>query len=370
MSCPRLSCSNITRPASLLFLLIVSLNGCALPRSAPLLSEVRSSDKEGRIVLTAVTPPLVESTREPETASYPPSLLQVAPFDYERFAPGDGVDIMLWERDGLQVFPAGTSGGSDLGVFTIGSDGNIDVPYIGALHLAGLTASEARSSLLRRLSRIVIATDVRIAHTDQRGGQVSVQGAVTKPGSYPIGQGMLRLGAALGLAAPDQTDLDQTQVTLRRDGTAATVRLGDIYRDPVQDIALRPGDAIVVSALQQYVTVIGAVGGQGRVKIVKRNYSVLDALADSRGFADASADLQAVFLLRSAPAPVSEADRRPSVFQFDMRQADQVAMAGKFAVRSGDVVFISNAPFAQVQKVLSALSYSLNTVRSAGAIAQ
>jgi polysaccharide export outer membrane protein len=182
---------------------------------------------------------------------------------------------------------------------------------------------------------------------------------------------MLRLSAALGLASPDQTDPEQTKVTLRRDGVSATVRLSDIYRDAAQDVALRSGDSVVVNAIQQYVTVIGAAGAQGRVKLTKRNYSILDAVADSRGLADSSADPRALFLIRpSIGTDGAPLYARPTVYEFDMRRPEDILLARQFAVQDSDVVFISDAPFTQVEKALSALSASLGTARNVNALAQ
>jgi polysaccharide export outer membrane protein len=346
------------------------LQACALPRSGPLLQDVNAANRQVRIFLSPVTPELAAGSRGPSTATFPSALLEAQPVDYETFAPGDGIDVVVWERDGLQMFAPGPTGSADLGSFTVGKDGVIHVPYVGPLEVAGLKPDAARQLLLRRLRGLVIATDVRLSPTDQHGSLITIQGDVSKAGVYPMGQGMLRLSNALGLASPDQTDPEQTSVTIRRGAAAATVRLSDIYRDSAQDIALRPGDSIVVRAIQDYVRVLGAAGAQGRVKISKRNYSVLDALADSRGLADSTAYPRAVFLLRGREQTDPPVAAAPLVYQFDMRRPDQMSLAGQFTVRDGDTVFISDAPYTQVEKVLSALSATLGTARSVSALGQ
>jgi polysaccharide biosynthesis/export protein len=331
------------------------------------------AQKQARIVLSPVTPELAAATRGPDTATFPTSFLQAQLFDYETFAPGDGVDVVVWERDGLQLFPPGANGGSDLGSFTVARDGVIHVPYVGPLSVAGLTPEDARQLLLRRLRGLVIASDVRLSSTDQHGSLVTIQGDVTKAGVYPLGQGMLRLSALLGLASPAPTDLadpEQTAVTIRRDGVSATVRLSDVYRDSTQDVPLLPGDSIVVHAIQEYVTVSGAAGLQGRVRISKRNYSVLDTLSDSKGLADGLAYPRAVFLLRAPTSTDAAAAPRPLVYQFDLRYPDQMSLARQFAVHDGDAIFISDAPFTQVEKALSALSATLGTANNVRALGQ
>jgi polysaccharide export outer membrane protein len=346
------------------------LNACALPRSGPLLHEVTAANKASRIVLSSATPELVAGTREPAAASFPASFLGAQPIDYERFATGDGVDVVIWERDDLQVFPPGTTGASDLGIFQVDKEGAIQIPYVGSLSLAGLTPESARLLLLRRLRGLVIASDVRLSQAGQAGRLVTIQGDVTKAGVYPMGEGLLRLSDVLALASPDQSDPEQTSVSIRRGVVEGTVRLSDVYRDKNQDVALRPGDSIVVRAIQDYVTVVGAAGLQGRVKIVKRNYSVLDVVADSHGLSDANANPHALFLLGATEPSDTGRVQAPRVYQFDMRQPDQVALASRFVVRDGEIVLISDAPFTQVEKALSALSASLGTARSVSSLSQ
>jgi len=357
--------------AALPFLAVLLLQGCELPRSGPMLADVASAQKDSRIDLWPVTPDLTAATREPTTASFPAAFLAAQPVDYEKIAPGDSIDIVIWERDGLQMFPPGPTGASDLGAFTVRKDGDIDLPYIGTVNVAGLAPADVRMIVMRRLRGLVIAMDVRVSFMTPRGNSVTVQGDVTRAGVYPIQLGFLHLSDALALASPDQTDPEQTTVTVRRDGTASTVRLTDIYNNSAQDIALRPGDSIVVNALQQYVTVVGAAGFQGRVKITRRNYSVLDALADSKGMADPLADPRALFLIRArTEANGTPSGVRPLVYQFDMRRPEQLLLARQFAVRDGDAVFVSDAPFTRVQKALSAFSATLGAVGSISTLSQ
>jgi polysaccharide export outer membrane protein len=110
---------------------------------------------------------------------------------------------------------------------------------------------------------------------------------------------------------------------------------------------------------------LGAETGQSRVKISRRNYSVLDALADARGVTDSLADPRAVFLLRArAGSDGSPSPERPLVYQFDLRHAEQINLARQFALRDGDAIFVSDAPFTKVQKVMQVFSSSIGAASS------
>jgi len=344
------------------------LQGCVVPRSGPLLSEVTAARERGDIELVAVTADIVAATREPDRASFPPAFLAAPPVDHETLAAGDGVGVTLWGHDNVGLIPPAPAGATDLGELVLDDAGRIHVPYVGKLHAAGATASQLRDAIMQRLSRIAVGLDASVRRTDRRGRTVTVQGGLSKPGVYPIAPGTLRLGGLLSVAMPDQTNPEQLQITLTRQGASASVRLSDVYRDARQDLALQPGDSIVVHDVVEHLVVLGAAGGQSKVRLSKRNYSVLDALGDARGLNDFLADPTAVFLLRPRPEATVEAtgglDARPVAYRFDFTRPEQIALAQRFGVRDGDALYISDAPFTQVLKVLSAFSATLGAARS------
>src|SRR5690606_27271793 len=310
---------------------------------------------------------LAMASRVPEVADFPTRYRDLTQAGFDRLVPGDGINVKVWERDGLGVFAADPSGVSDLGVQEIDRSGNVHFPILGKFHAAGLTLAQLHDAVVARLSRLVIGADVSVTRADgARGQMVTVQGNLTKPGMYPITQTSQRLSSALAQAAPVQTNPEQLIISLRRDNQVASVRLSDIYRNQANDILLRPGDVITAYDAREYLTVLGAAGNQGRVAISKRNYSVLDALADARGLDDKLADPRSVFLFTPAKAGVDgKPDMLPVVYQFDLTRPEQVALAREFTVREGQAIYISDAPCTQVQKVLSAFRVTMSAGFSA-----
>ncbi|QBQ99418.1 hypothetical protein E1956_19735 [Paraburkholderia pallida] len=347
------------------------LQGCVVPRSGPLLSEVQASRDRNDIELISVTPALALASRVAGSASFPADFLQAQPIDDEKLAPGDGVDISLWGRDGVGVFANGTGGMTDMGEMVIDEAGTIYVPQVGRVRAQGLTPAGLRDAIERRLSRVTVGLDVSVRRTERRGQTVTIEGDLGKPGVYPIAPGARRLSGLLSQAAPNPTNPEQLAITVRRHGESASVRLSDVYRNSAEDIALHAGDSVVVHNVVENLIVLGAAGAQSTVKLSKRNYTVLDALGDSRGLSDALANPKAVFLLRIRPdAVAAAADARPLIYQFDFTKPEQMVLAGKFSVHDGDAIYISDAPFTQIQKVLSAFSATLGTARSVSSMAQ
>jgi len=356
------------RKAALLLAVLaaLSLAGCQLPRSGPMLGEMTSAHGDKDVVVMPVSPELVRASRVPDVADFPAYYRDLTQAGFDRLVPGDGINVTVWERDGLGVFAADAAGVSNLGNHVIDPKGTLYLPMLGRFRAAGLTLAELHDAVVARLSKLVVASDVSVTRVGERGQMVTVQGNLTKPGMYPITQTVQRLSSALALAAPVQENPEQLVITLRRDNRTASVRLSDIYRNQENDILLRAGDVITAHDAREHLTVLGAAGNQGRVAISKRNYSVLDALADARGLDDSTADPRSVFLFTPAKAGVDgKPDTVPVVYQFDLTRPEQVAMARQFAVREGEAIYISDAPFTQVQKVLSAFRFSMSAGFSA-----
>lgn len=348
-----------------IFVGCLALQSCTLPRSGPMLKEVIESSERNDILLVPVTTEIALANRQAKRASFPVVFTMTPEVDYEVLAAGDGVVVRIWEKDGLGVFPVGPNGFSDLGEFVLDKAGLIYLPYIGQVHAAGLTAALLSKALIQRLSGIVFASDVNVRITERRGQIVTLLGDLAKPGSYSIGPGILRLSGLLTHGLLGQENSEQLKITLRRNGITGSVRLSDVYESPAEDIALRSGDLFIVQAIADHFTVLGAAAGQSRIKLTKRNYSVVDALGDARGLNDATADPRGVFLFRSQTAAGTEiSDPQPIIYQFDFRRPDHVLLANQFAVKDGDAIYISDAPFGQLQKVLSSFSATIGTAGS------
>lgn len=353
-----------------------ALQGCVVPRSGPLASEVRSSSERNAIELVQMTPEIAAATREKNRATFPSAFQGSKLINAELLAPGDGVNVTFWGRDSVGLFP-NVNGTTDTGELVINQSGSVNVPYMGEVTATGLTVSGLRDAIMHRLGRLTVGAEVGVRRTDRRGQTVTVQGDLTKPGVYPLGPDTLRLSGLLSQASPSQTNPEELDVTVRRrvdkskdaQMESASVRLSDVYNDAAEDIPLQPGDLIVVHDSVRRLFVLGAVSEQGAVRLTKRNYSLLDAIGDAKGLSDALANPKAVYLMRTqAVDAASGGDARPVVYQFDFSRPEQIVLAGAFTVRDGDALYVSDAPFTQVQKVLSAFSATSGTARSASSL--
>lgn len=339
---------------------VSALGGCALPRSMSSLGEVEGAAKGGSIVLVPATEASLPKPIQYTSEAFPPEIASAPEYDFNRIDAGDRLGVRISESGTPTVFSA-AGGTSDLGEVTVDENGMLYLPYAGALHVAGMTIPQVRRAVVGRLRTVVLNPQVDIRPGDHRSALVSVQGAAAKTGSISIDRGRTRLGQLLAEVAPDQKNPDMTNVTVRRNGASGTVRLSDIYRNPALDVALRPDDAIIITEVVQNVTVLGAAGVQGEIRIPKRDFSLIDALGAARGLSEDTADPRAVFLMRAGATP----NAVPTVYQFDMRRPDAIALASRTVLQDKDAILVSTAPFAQARKVLQTFAQSLSGLRSA-----
>jgi polysaccharide export outer membrane protein len=151
--------------------------------------------------------------------------------------PGDDLDITVY-------------GAPDLSGHTrVSADGNISMPLIGYIRIAGLSSSEAEAAIEAQLRQnsIVNNPQVSVYVKEYVSSGISVVGEVAKPGFYSA-LGPHRLFDVLQ-AAGGTTDKAAEKVLIshrgQKDATAVY-----ISKDPAQmaasNVELEPGDTVVV----------------------------------------------------------------------------------------------------------------------------
>lgn len=155
--------------------------------------------------------------------------------------------LLLGPGDELEVT---VYGAPDLsGRTRISENGNISMPLIGYVRVAGLSTSEAEAAIEAQLRQNNIVNDPQVAiyAKDFTSSGISVAGEVAKPGFYSV-LGPHRLYDVLQLAG-GTTEKASNTVTIshrnEQEGTTVT-----ISRDPAEmganNVDLKPGDTVVV----------------------------------------------------------------------------------------------------------------------------
>jgi polysaccharide biosynthesis/export protein len=228
--------------------------------------------------------------------------------------PGGKVDIDPPDIDPALFFTRTTGGGDyllgpedviDLKVaeltelnqtLRISGDGSIDLPYIGILHVTGLTANQLAERITQLLGQQYLQDpQVSVFVRDFNSQKVSVIGTIQNPGTYTLtGQRtIIQLIAQAGGLRPE-AGRSVLIFRLAPDGRTARLTIDKeellVKGNPAWNITLRPGDVINIPGQQMIsVSVLGAVASPGVYTLnAGSDGTLLKAIARAGGLKRAS----------------------------------------------------------------------------------
>jgi polysaccharide biosynthesis/export protein VpsN len=136
-------------------------------------------------------------------------------------------------------------------LFTVASNGTVDLPYIKRVHVAGLEPEALTNVIAAKLIAADILTnpDVSVSVKEYNSKRIEVLGEVQKPGSLPLQPGMT-LVRAISLAGGFNGVANKGKVTILRKVKgkirSATVSVEAIMANEIPDVPLQAGDSINV----------------------------------------------------------------------------------------------------------------------------
>lgn len=266
---------------------------------------------------------------------------------------------------------------------TLDLQGNVIVPIQGAINLEGLTLQETEGLLRGIYNQYVVidsARDVAVTLVGRRGVEVTILGAVQRPGFYPLADPSVSTALLTAGGATRTSDLRgiQVQRQLRRQGgiVQETVNV-DLFTPlkegaPLPDLRLEDGDVLVVpeldaSQLDDYdsflvarstlaqpiinVRFLNYAGGRGGVGTLNLNNgsSFLDAIT-VLGVNPDNANLGDVALIRYDP----ETGRAVTV-SLDAKSAILGDITQNPPLQDSDVVVVG-------RNLIGRLSFALQTI--------
>ena len=203
----------------------------------------------------------------------------VAPSDVRQLiqlGPGDSISVHVYGQPDMD------------GNVYVGDDGNISLPLLGPVNVAGLSPVEAAKKVEAALKsrQLLIDPHVEIAVLQSHSQLVSVLGEVKTPGRYPINPGttVIELLAQAGGATENGADF---VYVLRPDArnqihryTVDIKGIGD-PNDPLSSAVLHAGDSVFVPRAQGFY-ILGEVTMPGRYRL-EPGMTMLEAIARAGG---------------------------------------------------------------------------------------
>jgi polysaccharide biosynthesis/export protein len=285
---------------------------------------------------TAAQPPVIPSEAKNTSRAVPAELV---------IGPGDDLEITVY-------------GAPDLSQRTrVGADGNISMPLIGSVRIAGLSSSEAQAAIETQLQRNNVVNDpqVLIYVKEYSSSGISVVGEVVRPGVYSA-LGPHRLFDILQTAG-GLSDKASGLVTIsHRSDTEHPVTVA-VSKDPAlmarSNIELLPGDT-VFAAKAAMVYILGEVLKPGGYILNSTGAVTLLQVVAAAGGPTSSAALGRARMLRRTPTGLQE-EPLPLKALLRGKTAD-------IPVSAEDIVFV---PSSHTKAVIAASSLVASTVASA-----
>jgi len=366
------------RPAARLLwaTLALAIAGCSsMPSSGPSASSIQGADgRSGPSPIQVVeiddqVARQVKARRRHETFAETLGQAPAAPLKIGR---GDAVQIDVWEAPPATLFGvaaadprAGTATArpTTLTEQVVDQDGAIRVPFVGRIVAAGKLAGEVEDEIERGLKGKANQAQVLVRILRNVSANVTVVGEVTNSVRMPLTSGGERVLDALAAAGGVRQPVNKMTLQVTRGTTFQSLPLDVVIRDPRQNVPLQPGDVVTAMFQPLSFTVLGATGKNDEINFETQGISLAQALARAGGLADARSDQRGVFIFRFEPAdtlawpnqPVATttAGLVPVVYRLDLNQPRSLFAMQDFAVQDKDVLYVSNAPAAELQKFLN-----------------
>jgi polysaccharide export outer membrane protein len=168
----------------------------------------------------------------------------------------------------------------------VDGNGQVTLPFIGEVKLAGLSLGDAEAVIRKRLKEQGVFKDPQVTIMQREYGSldVTVLGEVQKPGLYPL-VGKRTLFDAMSAAGGITPKAGNTAVITHRDHPQdpETIPLAyDANGLPKSNIPVSPGDTVVVTKAG-IVYVVGDVRVPTGVLLENPNLTVLKAIAMAQG---------------------------------------------------------------------------------------
>lgn len=286
---------------------------------------------------------------------------------------GDVLEVSVWEAPPASLFGSAVMdprGGAQAARLTslpeqmVNTAGTINVPFAGAVPAAGRVPQDIEADITQRLKGKANQPQVMVRVTRNATSNVTVVGEVAQSLRMPLTAKGERLLDALAATGGVRQPVGKMTLQITRGSQVLALPLDVIIADPLQNITLQPGD--VVTALHQpfSLTALGATGRNEELNFESQGITLAQALGRVGGLQDARADARGVFVFRFEDAAAltgtggaagagATGAKVPVVYRVDLKDPAAFFVAQDFPMRHKDVMYVSNAPAAELQKFLN-----------------
>jgi len=366
------------RPIAMIAALAV-MSSCGLPQVGPNKRQIYkgSVQQEGDAFVVSVNDRVTRATAITPALGFSDAFKNAATLGSDIIRPGDILGLTIWENVDDGLLSTDGSSATILEEVQVDGSGFIFVPYAGRIRASGNSPEAIRRIITSKLAEQTPDPQVQVRRVAGDGSTVSLIGSIGGQGVFAIERPTRTLSTMLARAGGVTIAPEIAQITVIRGKERGKIWFQDLYDHPELDIALRGGDRILVEEDSRAFTALGATGGQSRVPFESQNLSALEAIAQVGGLNSATADPTGIFIFRNEPAEVANVvmgrddlqGAQRLVYVLDLTQPNGMFQARDFVIRDSDTIYVTEAPFTQWNKAISALTGSATSVQALSSLA-
>jgi polysaccharide export outer membrane protein len=365
----------------------VALGACALPAAGPTVDQLEHPFDGPTFTLVKVDSRIVQILRTYGTLSLGPRFHGRRSTAGYTLRPGDAVAITVYETGGTSLFGAGgptiptapAAPGSQPGVTPAGvttippqvieADGTITMPFVGRVQTVGKTPGQLGQEIEKQLKGKAVEPQVIVTLTNGSGNIVTVGGEVAQPRQVALTMRGERLLDVIAQAGGSKFPPYETYVRIVRDGIVGTVLLQTVISTPSENILIQPNDQVFAVRNPRTFTVMGASQKPSQYTFDTERVTLVEAVARAGGPLDQSGDPTGIYLFRYEPWVIARAIWQnpppevyaggkppnfvPVLYRIGFGGAGGVFLGQSILLRDKDVVLITNAEPAQLQKLMA-----------------
>ena len=304
----------------------------------------------------------------------------------QSIAIGDVVSVAIYETDGALFGPSLASGTLAASPITalppqpVDQTGAISVPFVGRVQALGRLPSQVEADIREGLRMKTADPQIVVTVGERKGGNlVSVTGDVRQSGQVPVALAGTRLIDAIAASGGSVSEPYDVMVSVTRASQTRSDPLQEVYDSPAKNIALRPGDTVVLRKRSLNFLAFGSTGRVGNFPLTSEDLSLSSAVAASGGPDDLEANPSTIFVYRQEPHSVlrslgrtnlvDEGTTVPVVYQLDLTDPKGFFYANNFTVRDRDIIYYAPAGSAGVIKFMRVVNTLLAPAMSGVGVA-
>lgn len=294
---------------------------------------------------------------------------------------GDTLEIVIWEAPPATLFggsvPDNRAGAgistarpTSLTDLIVGPDGMISVPFAGSVPANGKTLHEIEREIVHRLRGRANAPQVVARVARNATATVTLVGELANSGRVSLTPRGERLLEALASVGGVRSPVHLTTIQVTRKGRSFRMPLTDIIERSANNVVLAPDD-VVTALFQPYsFTVLGAANRNDEIRFEAVGITLSQALGRIGGLQDGRANPRGVFLFRWEEPATPGGARVPVIYSFDLKDPAVYFLAQQFRMADKDLIYITNAPVAELQRFVSIVSQTILPIATVTTVIQ